>query len=92
MRVPELLEDVGLALEAGHGSFVAEKSEGDDLECDWMNLAIAIKLGSINGPHCAATEFLLDGETIRTRTDGLTDQHVHPPHRIPALLLIVLSI
>ena len=69
----ELLEDFGLALEAGDGVGVAvAEAGGHDLDGD--DLAGLDVAAAVDGAHGAAAEFLVDGE----RPQLLPDQHMHP--------------
>ena len=72
VRVLELLEDVVLALEPGHGLVVAGQAERDDLEGDPpFRLARFLEQGPVDGAHGPGPEFLLQGE----RADGLAGVH-----------------
>ena len=77
--VVELLEDVGLALEArdGAGVVVAE-SGGHDLDGDDQDGLVGLDVaGAVDGPHGAGAQLLVDVE----RPELLSDQHKHPRPR-----------
>src|SRR5262249_41804914 len=63
----QLLEDKGLALEAGQGSFVARQSDRDHLES--VLPAVLVVPGAVNRAHGAATEFLLQQEWANLLSD-----------------------
>src|SRR5262249_43994136 len=63
VRVAELLEDAGFALEAGQGGFITDEAEADDLE--GHRLAVFGVTGAVDGAHGPAAQRFLDDERTK---------------------------